>query len=335
MIAAVSRAAAGVPAGAHRVVQRLDAPASPWSRAAATMTRTAAPRVVHQRRGSSSGRSGLLVEHRQAHDVPADVDVADRARPRPSSGTSSTPTGTRGRTRSRRRGGRWACSVTGSSGGSGASRNLRGATRYSRQADAQDRHRGRAARDAADTAAAPGARSGEQHARVGRLDAPRARPRRRAPPRATRGRGGRCGRRAGRRRPRGRPGCAPRGRAARPRRAPGSPRAARPARCPSSASVAASAALAGAVGVRREQPRRHVQAERGERLVAGRAQVGPEDRVVGQRVAVRLDGRHVAGCGRRRPAGTRSPARSRTRARGTCRRTRRAGRSPSAAAAGA
>ena len=84
---------------------------------------------------------------------------------------------------------------------------------------------------------------------------------------------------------------------------------------------------------RREQPRGHVQAERRERVVTARAQVGAEDRVVGERVAVGLDGRHV----RDPPGGRlpRTPARAGWRSRCTWNVPANAapGRRPSAAAA--
>jgi hypothetical protein len=51
--------------------------------------------------------------------------------------------------------------------------------------------------------------------------------------------------------------------------------------------------VARAVVVAGEQPRRHVQAEQRQRLRAARAQVGPEDARVGQRVAVDLARRQV------------------------------------------
>ena len=117
----------------------------------------------------------------------------------------------------------------------------------------------------------------------------------RTPPRrtATPGRGGRCSRRAAPARPRARPACAPPGTARRRAPCTGSPRSARPARCSATRSVDSIASALASCVVAGEQPRGHVQPEARQRLRPRLAQLGPEDRGIGQRVAVDLARRQL------------------------------------------
>ena len=75
-------------------------------------------------------------------------------------------------------------------------------------------------------------------------------------------------------------------------RSTGSPRSARPARCSATPASTRSPAPWPA-GSPREQPRRHVQPEAGQRLRARLAQLGAEDRGIGERVAVDLARRQL------------------------------------------
>ena len=124
--------------------------------------------------------------------------------------------------------------------------------------------------------------------RVRGLDAPARRPRPRPRRTATRGRGGRCCRRAGRARPRGRAACAPRCTARRPACARGSPRSARRARASSERSVAVDGRAPWRPRVAANSRAGMCRPKQRQRLRARGPQLGPEDRRVGQRVAVDL-----------------------------------------------